>query len=219
MHSALERLYYGVYREKNLIRNNMERISKTSLSQRERIDSSKRKTAMEINRKGPILKSFMQENVRNFTSKLKPNYNIALKSSDVSKKKNENDAIRSLYKEIDTLSLSDSISDEEEWEINNSSKTTKQLNGNGNQKSDFIKRNYEFQLKLAFNFNQIEALETKKLNYKARNSNDEYSKNTNSNILDEKSKKTEQNIFHRNSLTMANSRPLLIKRVINDKKL
>lgn len=215
----MEKLYFGIYREKNLIRNNLERVSKTSFDQRGKIDSLKRKTAMDIHKKGPIVRNFMRTNDRNFPSKLKPNYSPGLKADDFSKNKKENDEIRALYKEIDTLSLTESISDDEESEIKNSSKTIKPLyeNENESQKSNFLKRNYEFQLKLALNFNQIEALETKN---KTKICKEDFPKKNNLSIPDEKSnKKTEQNFFHRNSLMTANSRPLLIKRVISAKKL
>ncbi|RMZ93926.1 hypothetical protein BpHYR1_037674, partial [Brachionus plicatilis] len=145
-HSTLEKLYYRVYREKNLIKNNFERISKTSFDKRERIDSSKRKTAMDINGKIPLVKTFMRTNERNSASKQKLNRKPNLKSEAISKIKKENETIRALYQDIETLSLSDSISDDEERDGKKAPQSIELLNDKPIQKSDFLQRNYDFQL-------------------------------------------------------------------------
>lgn len=220
MHSTLEKLYYRVFRETNIIKNNVERISKTSFDKRERVDSSKRKTVMDIGVKPPHVRTFMRANDQNIASKLTLNRKKNLEQSKIKK---ENDMIRAFYQDIETLSISDSISDDEEEDPNDKElpKSNKPNQNNLTQKSDFLQRNYDFQLKLAFNFNQIQALDSKPMdvNLKVFENNEQVKKNDQNNQVESIQKNNGQRLFYRNSLTTANSRPLLIKRVLSAKKL
>lgn len=202
-HSHMEKLYYRLVREQNLLK--PERQSKTSFEKRDNYEVSKRKTAMDTVPKNNIVKTFIKINEARSTSNTqkKKNSNISGEEIEKLRKDKEKEQIRTFYQDIDIVTLTDSTSDDDgSQKIDN-----KQLAPV--QKSNFMQRNYEFQLKLAYNFNQLQALESKFLDL---NLNSDQRPKTNQEKAGE-NKYQGQGFFNKNRLATANSRPLLVKRV------
>ncbi|CAF0791782.1 unnamed protein product [Brachionus calyciflorus] len=220
-HSTLEKNFYKIVREKNMLRANSERQSKTSFEkrERERIDSAKRKTAMDIVPKKPPIKTFLRNTQPKDTSISTHSFNS--RKSNIKKNESVKEKIRLFYQDVDTLTLTDSTSEEDEPK-NEKNIEKPPVFTQSVQKSDFIQRNYEFQLKLAFNLNQLQALETKFSDLNLNNQIPKPIKRVNSlksiaqdnnQIDNNESKSPSKNVFFKNSLATANSKPLLVKRV------
>lgn len=199
-HSHMEKLYYRLVREQNLMK--PERQSKTSFENRE---VSTRKTTTNPVAKNNIVKTFLKINEAKNSSnpRKKKNSNLNIEEVEKLKKEKDKEQIRLFYQDIDIMTLTDSTSDDEGSQKNE----TKQLAPV--KKSDFMQRNYEFQLKLAYNFNQIQALESKFLNLNLNSSQKPKTSQEN----DNENKSPSQGFFHKSRLATANSRPLLVKRI------
>lgn len=212
-----------------------DRISTTSFDKRERIDAFSRKIPlMETFSLNTMPKQTKTKNSKttsiNSTFKKK-----VIKAFEKVKKGPNKENNRLFYIPSELNDESDPVNDESDSESeasteeekpkatspSNQSNDSSQFKNENKPLDDFLFKKYEFQLKLACNLNQIQALETKYLGYSPISNTPikqvslSLTKVNNSPLTDnpESDKNATNKFFTKNTLFTANSKPLLAKRV------